>query len=33
MRDLDPGDVAKFTVIRVADEFVVDLMASASGIT
>ncbi len=30
---LDPGDVQKFTVVRVADEIVVDLMASASGIT
>lgn len=29
---LDPGDVAKFTVVRVADEIVVDLMKSASGI-
>jgi len=30
---LDPGDVRKFTVVRVADEIVVVLMASASGIT
>jgi hypothetical protein len=29
---LDPGDVARFTVVRVADEILVDLMASASGI-
>ncbi|MCB1210790.1 MAG: hypothetical protein KDK97_15820 [Verrucomicrobiales bacterium] len=29
---LDPGDVAKYTVVRVADEIVVDLMKSASGI-
>ena len=29
---LDPGDVARFTVVRVADEIVVDLMQSASGI-
>jgi len=29
---LDPGDVEKFTVVRVADEIVVDLMKSASGI-
>ena len=29
---LDPGDVAKFIVCRVADEVLVDLMASASGI-
>jgi len=32
VRELDPGDVAKYTVVRVADEIVVDLMASASGI-
>lgn len=30
--DLDPGDVAKYTVVRVADEITVDLMGSASGI-
>jgi hypothetical protein len=30
---LDPGDVARHTVVRVADEILVDLMASASGIT
>lgn len=29
---LDPGDVARYTVVRVADEIVVDLMQSASGI-
>lgn len=29
---LDPGDVARFTVVRVADEIVVALMQSASGI-
>lgn len=33
VRELDPGDVAKFTVVRVADEILVDLMASASGIS
>lgn len=33
VRELEPGDVAKFTVVRVADEILVDLMASASGIT
>jgi hypothetical protein len=33
VRELEPGDVAKFTVVRVADEIVVDLMATASGIT
>jgi len=32
VRQLEPGDVAKFTVVRVADEILVDLMASASGI-
>jgi len=30
--ELDPGDVKKYTVVRVADEIVVDLMASACGI-
>jgi hypothetical protein len=30
--ELDPGDVAKYTVVRVADEIVVDLMKSAGGI-
>lgn len=30
--ELDPGDVAKFIVVRVADEVLVDLMRSASGI-
>jgi predicted nucleotidyltransferase len=30
--DLDPGDVAKYTVVRVNDEITVDLMGSASGI-
>ena len=29
---LDPGDVKKYTVVRVADEIVIDLMASASGL-
>ena len=33
MRELDAGDVAKFTVVRVADEVLVDLMAKASGIS
>lgn len=33
VRELDPGDVARFTVVRVADEILVDLMASASGIS
>ena len=29
---LEPGEVNKYTVVRVADEIVVDLMKSASGI-
>ena len=33
VRELDPGDVAKFPVVRVADEILIDLMASASGIS
>lgn len=32
VKELKPGDVSQHTVVRVADEFVVDLMASASGI-
>ncbi len=32
VRLLDPGDVAKYVVCRVADEILVDLMGSASGI-
>lgn len=32
VRELEPGEVSRFTVVRVADEVVVDLMASASGI-
>jgi hypothetical protein len=32
VKELDPGDVAKYTVVRVADEIMVDLMRSASGI-
>jgi hypothetical protein len=31
VNELEPGDLAKFTVVRVADEIVVDLMASAGG--
>ncbi|RYD48466.1 MAG: hypothetical protein EOP83_26485 [Verrucomicrobiaceae bacterium] len=30
--ELEPGEIAKYTVIRVGDEICVDLMASASGI-
>lgn len=33
VRELQPGEVAQYTVVRVADEVVVDLMGSASGIT
>lgn len=32
VKELEPGDVAKYFVVRVADEIMVDLMASASGI-
>ena len=32
VKELDPGDVAKYTVVRVADEIMVDLMRSACGI-
>ncbi|TDU71218.1 hypothetical protein EI77_02340 [Prosthecobacter fusiformis] len=30
--ELEPGEVEKYTVVRVADEIIVDLMKSASGI-
>ena len=30
--ELKPGEIAKYTVVRVGDEICVDLMASASGI-
>ena len=30
--ELDPGDVSKYTVVRVNDEITVDLMRAASGI-
>lgn len=30
--ELDPGDVAKYVVVRINDEITVDLMRSASGI-
>lgn len=33
VRELDAGDIAKFTVVRVSDEVMVDLMAKASGIS
>ena len=32
VRELDPGDVVNYAVVRVADEILVDLMASASGL-
>ena len=32
VKELDPGDVSKYLLVRVADEIFVDLMASASGI-
>ncbi len=32
-REVTPGEVAQYTVVRIADEFIVDLMASACGIT
>ena len=32
VRQLDPGDVAKYVVCRVADEVLIGLMGSASGI-
>lgn len=32
VKQLDPGDVGKYTVVRVADEILVDLMQSACGI-
>jgi hypothetical protein len=31
--EMDPLDVGKYTVVRVADEIVVDVMASAAGVT
>jgi hypothetical protein len=32
VRELKPGEVAQYVVVRVADEVVIDLMRSASGI-
>lgn len=32
VKELKPGEVSRYTVVRVADEIVVDLMASACGI-
>jgi hypothetical protein len=31
--EMDPSDVGKYMVVRVADEIVVDVMASAAGVT
>lgn len=33
IRDLRPGDLDEYVVVRVADEFVVDLMKSACGVS
>ena len=32
VRELEPGEVSRYTVVRVADEIIVDLMKSAGGI-
>lgn len=32
VKQLDPGDVGQYTVVRIADEIVIDLMKSACGI-
>jgi hypothetical protein len=32
-REVAPGDVAAYTVVRIADEVVVDLLGSACGLT
>ncbi len=32
VKQLNPGDVEKYTVVRIADEIIVDLMKSACGI-
>jgi predicted nucleotidyltransferase len=32
-REIDPGDLQKYTVVRVADEVMVDLLAAACGVT
>jgi hypothetical protein len=33
VNSLDPGDVSRFTVVRIADDLVVDLIASSCGVT
>lgn len=32
-RDIDPSDLERYTVVRVADEVMVDLLAAACGVT
>jgi hypothetical protein len=32
VKELDPGDVDRYAIVRIADEIVVDLMKSACGI-
>lgn len=32
-REIDPGDLQRYTVVRVADEVLVDLLAAACGVT
>lgn len=32
VNELDPGDIERFTVVRVADEILVDLMKSGCGV-
>jgi hypothetical protein len=32
-RDIDPADLERYTVVRVADEVMVDLLAAACGVT
>jgi hypothetical protein len=32
-REIDPGDLRKYSVVRVADEVLVDLLAAACGVT
>lgn len=33
IREMEPGDLEKYTVVRVADAIIVDLMLSTCGIT
>ena len=32
-REIDPGDLERYTVVRVADEILVDLLGAAGGVT